>query len=289
MKHFFKLISSLVTLTVILSAGAGLPTQAESAALSSSARLHAVLGPTLLGHKLRMKATALKVEMVRSDDTNVPAEFQVALYENVIQQLQNKLSQVRVYRDGDRNAADIPDLVVLHSSVRTFTRGSEEKRQVTRATSETVITVHCQFTDTQGRVLVERDIQGKVRSSGANLKATNELAKKAATLAHDEFSAGGITQPRTVISRNGDTPQMAFRFSHACGPALSGAPLVQSVRRITRLPLETQRMNSDPDVDQMTLPLALEAGAGVFVAGSSTFRENEEVAASMHQLRGVLA
>ena len=129
--------------------------------------------------------------MIRSDEIKLPAEFQVALYENLIQQLEKKGRSVswHVYRDGDRNAANRTDLVVLRSTVRGFKQGSEEKRQVTTVAGATSITVHCQFIDNQGKVLLERDINGKVRFFGANLKATYDFAKKAATFAHQNLAA----------------------------------------------------------------------------------------------------
>lgn len=187
MKKFLRPATCLVMFTAILSA--------EPATLSSSAHFPGspVLGPTLLGHSSKIKASAIRVEMIQSEDTKLPAEFQVALYENVIRQLQKKVSGLHIYRDGDHNAANIPDLVVLRSTVRSFTEGSEEKRQVTTVAGATSITVHCQFTDTQGKVLLERDIKGKVRFFGANLKATDDFAKKAAALAHNSFDTAGNT------------------------------------------------------------------------------------------------
>jgi hypothetical protein len=136
----------------------------------------------------KIKASAVRVEMIQSDEIKLPAEFQVALYENLIQQLQKKGSW-HVYRDGDRNAANLTDLVVLRSKVSGFKEGSEKKRQVTTVAGATSITVHCQFTDSQGKVLLEGDINGKVRFFGGNLKATYDFAKKAATFAHDNLSA----------------------------------------------------------------------------------------------------
>src|SRR5467141_4210632 len=71
----------------------------------------------------KIKAAALQVEMIQSDEIKLPAEFQVALYENLIRQLEeNGFS--RVYHDGDRNAASVADLVVLVSTVR----GLKERR-----------------------------------------------------------------------------------------------------------------------------------------------------------------
>jgi hypothetical protein len=137
---------------------------------------------------VKIKASSISVAMIQSEEIKLPAEFQVALYEYLIQQLQKKGGFEHVYREGDRNAANAPDLVVLHSTVRGFKQGSERVRQVTTVAGATSIDIHCQFTDKDGKSLLERDIQGKVRFFGANLRATYNFAKKAAQVAHDNFS-----------------------------------------------------------------------------------------------------
>jgi len=139
----------------------------------------------------KIRASALKVEMIQSGEIKLPAEFQVGLYENLMQQLGKKASFMHVYRDGDRNAANVPDLVVFHSTVRGFKQGSEETRQVATVAGATSITIHCQFTDNQGRVVLEQDVNGKVRLFGDNLKATYDFAKKAAGVVSENFSAVG--------------------------------------------------------------------------------------------------
>ena len=135
----------------------------------------------------KIKASAIRVEMIQSDEISLPAEFQVALYENLIQQLEKKNSW-HVYREGDQSSNEVAGLVVLHSTVRGFKQGDERKRQVTTVAGATSITVHCQFTDREGKVLLERDIKGRVRLFGGNLRATNDFAKKAAALARQSLS-----------------------------------------------------------------------------------------------------
>ena len=44
--------------------------------------------------------------MIPADGITLPTEFQVSLYENLINQLQKKGVFPRVYRDGDRNAGN---------------------------------------------------------------------------------------------------------------------------------------------------------------------------------------
>jgi hypothetical protein len=137
----------------------------------------------------KIKAAAIQVEMIQSDEIKLPAEFQVALYENLLRQLEKQGGFQHVFRDGDRNAASAADLVILHSTVRGFKAGSERARQVTTVAGATSITIHCQFTSPDGKSLIERDVNGKVRFFGGNLRATYDFAKKAARLAHENFTS----------------------------------------------------------------------------------------------------
>ncbi len=137
----------------------------------------------------KIKASAIQVEMIQSDEIKLPAEFQIALYENLVRQIEKQGTFQYVYRDGDRTAASAPDLVVLHSTVRGFKAGSERARQVTTVAGATSITVHCQFTSPDAKPLLARDVKGKVRFFGGNLKATYDFAKKAAHAANENFSS----------------------------------------------------------------------------------------------------
>ena len=137
----------------------------------------------------KSNASAIRVMMIQSDEIKLPAEFQVSLYENLIQQLQKKGGIQHVYREGDRNSADAPNLIVLHSTVRGFKKGSEMARQVTTIAGATSISVHCEFANKDGQLLLARDIKGNVRFFGGNLKATYDFAKKTAGVAHKSFSS----------------------------------------------------------------------------------------------------
>jgi hypothetical protein len=156
------------------------------------ASLAAFAGSTLMAQEKppvkKMKAAAIKVTMAQSDEIKLPAEFQVALYEDLIRQLQKKGGFTHIYREGDRNADNAPDLVVLRGTVRGFKEGSEKLRQVTTVAGATSISVHCEFTDKDGKVLLEQDIKGDVKFFGANLRATFDFAKKATLIAHENFS-----------------------------------------------------------------------------------------------------
>ena len=134
------------------------------------------------------KVRGIQVATIQSDEISVPAEFRVALYENLVRQLE-KQGFEHVYRDGDRRAADAADLVVLHSTVRGFKAGSARARHVTTVAGATSVTIHCEFKNADGKLLLEKDVNGKVRFFGGNLRATYDFAKKTARVAHDNFNS----------------------------------------------------------------------------------------------------
>lgn len=143
----------------------------------------------LSAQPVKTKSSAIQVEMIRSDEIKLPAEFQISLYENLVRQLEKQGGFAHVYRDGDRRAAEAPDLVVLHGTVRGFKQGSERARHVTTVAGATSITIHCEFKNTDGKLLLERDVNGKVWFFGGNLRATYDFAKKTARVAHDNFNS----------------------------------------------------------------------------------------------------
>ena len=138
----------------------------------------------------KMKASAVEVKMIPSDELTLPTEFQISLYENLVEQLQKKAVFTRVYRDGDRNAVTAADLITLECTVVKFKKGNETLRQLTTVAGATSMTLRCEFTDKDGKSLLVRDITGKVLFFGGSLKATYDFAKKAAKVADENFSSG---------------------------------------------------------------------------------------------------
>jgi hypothetical protein len=132
-------------------------------------------------------ASAIQILMVQSDEVKLPVEFQLALYENLIDQVQKTNKFQHVYRDGDTAVANAAGLVILHSNVYGFRKGSEGKRQVTTVAGATQIKVHCLFTDQAGKSELAQDVTGNVRFLGGNLRATLDFAKKVAKIAVTNF------------------------------------------------------------------------------------------------------
>jgi len=134
-------------------------------------------------------ASAIQVMAIQSKEVKLPAQFEMALYENLIEQIERSKRFQHVYRDGDETAAGAPDLVTLSSTVWGFQEGSAMKRQVTTVSGKTSIKVNVQVADRQGKVLVNRDVEGKVRFLGENLRATYDFGKKVVAALDENFVA----------------------------------------------------------------------------------------------------
>ena len=133
------------------------------------------------------KFSAIQVLQIQSEDVKLPAEFQMALYENVIEQVDKTKRFQHVYRDGDTGAMSAPDLVTLHCTVTGFTHGSAMARQVTTVAGATTIAVRMQFTDKDGKRLFENDAKGRVIFFGENLRATYDFGKKVGAVVRENF------------------------------------------------------------------------------------------------------
>jgi hypothetical protein len=138
--------------------------------------------------KQKLTASAIQLErIVPPEDLLIPEDTRVSMYENVILQLIKTKKFQHVYRSGDRTAADAPDLVVLNLIPEAFKPGSQKEREVITIAGATSIKVKVQFTSREEKVLLEKDVVGKVRFYGENLRATYDLAKKVAALVNESF------------------------------------------------------------------------------------------------------
>lgn len=136
----------------------------------------------------KLTASAIQLErIIPPEDLLIPEDTRVSMYENMILQLIKTKKFQHVYRSGDRAAVDEPDLVVLRLVPEAFKPGSQKEREVTTVAGATSIKVKVQFTSREGKVLLEKEVEGKVRFYGENLRATYDLAKKVATVVNESF------------------------------------------------------------------------------------------------------
>jgi hypothetical protein len=174
---------SLAVLVVVTGAGlfgvrhllaqASSPGQISSASTSPSAK--------------KLGTSDLQIEPVENGDVKLPPEFRVAVYEHLLAEVSKSGKFQHVYRSGDRAAADAPDLVTLRMKVKGFKQGSERTRDATTVAGATSVDLEVRVTGRDGTVLVDRDVEGKVRFFGGNLRATFDVSKKVAEILRRSF------------------------------------------------------------------------------------------------------
>jgi len=126
------------------------------------------------------KQWSVQVDKVDAADVNIESAFQIAIYENLLEELGKTTQFKQVFRDGDRDAGAAPDLLILKIAVQKYSPGSETRRAVTTVSGATKINVRSQLCTRDGRVVLERVVNGNVRFFGSNLRATHNLARNVA-------------------------------------------------------------------------------------------------------------
>src|SRR5271166_2575271 len=110
-----------------LSRGASL--QAVTAAIAIG--LSALTVPGLAGvNRTGAAQWSVVVNQVDPGALSIGPEFKVAIYENLLHELVKNKQFSAVLRSGDRSANDAPTLLILKTTVESYTPGSEKKRAV---------------------------------------------------------------------------------------------------------------------------------------------------------------
>lgn len=123
---------------------------------------------------------SLQVERIDSGHLDLAHSFQVAIYENLLEELNKSKRFKQVFREGDSRASELPTLLILKTTVVKYTRGSETQRAVTTVSGATKLTVRSQLVTREGGIVLERTVNGNVRFFGSNLRATHNLARNIA-------------------------------------------------------------------------------------------------------------
>jgi hypothetical protein len=142
---------------------------------------------------------SVQVDQVDPGNLDLAYSFQIAIYENLVEELKKTKQFPQVFRDGDLKASEVPDLLVLKTTVEKYTPGSETQRAVTTVSGATKLTVRSQLLTREGKVVLERTVNGDVRFFGSNLRATQNLARNIAkTIKQSQVSGSG--QPTAMLT-----------------------------------------------------------------------------------------
>jgi len=132
------------------------------------------------GNRTSATRWSVQVDKVDPGSVGVAYSFQIAIYENLVEELSKGKQFQLVFRDGDLKASDVPNLLVLKTTVEKYTPGSETRRAVTTVSGATKLTVRSQLVTREGKVVLERTVNGGVRFFGSNMRATHNLARNIA-------------------------------------------------------------------------------------------------------------
>jgi hypothetical protein len=138
---------------------------------------------------------SVQVDKVDAGNVNIEPAFRVAIYESLLDELIKTKEFKQVLRDGDRTAKDLQDLVILKSTVESYTPGSETRRAVTTVSGATKLRVRSQLCTREGQVVLERVSNGNVRFFGGNLRATHNLAHNMA----DAIKKSTLPEPTSPV------------------------------------------------------------------------------------------
>jgi hypothetical protein len=142
---------------------------------------------------------SVQVDQVDPGNLDLAYSFQIAIYENLVDELNKTKQFQQVFRDGDLRAGALPNLLVLKTTVEKYTPGSETRRAVTTVSGATKLTVRSQLLTREGNVVFERTVNGDVRFFGSNLRATHNLARNIVkTIKQSYFSGSG--QPTVTLT-----------------------------------------------------------------------------------------
>jgi hypothetical protein len=127
-------------------------------------------------------ADTIRVEPITSADVELPAEYRVLLYEQLVTQLRATVDVANVYRMGDTKAPCAAKTMQL--SVTAFKKGNEAVRTSTGPVGHfvggTSVKFHVALTNTSGSVLFEKSMKESKRGDGDSLGVTRDLAKSIA-------------------------------------------------------------------------------------------------------------
>ncbi len=158
-------------------------------------------------------------------DVSLDPSFGAAIYENLLQELAKTKQFKQVFRSGDRNANDLPGLLILKTTVQKYTPGSETRRAVTTVSGATKLNVRIQLSTREGHIVVEQFVEGDVRFIGNNLRTTHKLAHNVAvTLKRSTLPESAILAPEREtgkMSKYQVGTITAVRSHQAAAPATS--------------------------------------------------------------------
>ena len=143
----------------------------------------------------KLSSAHIQIEPPEAGTVDIPAEFLFTGYERLIERVRHDGEFQKVFRSGDRDANDMPDLVVLRTKVSRFKEGNQLLRELLDLFGWTSLDVTATIEGREGNVFLSQNVSGRVHFFGENLGVTNDLAKHIAKLLREKFQPTPATAP----------------------------------------------------------------------------------------------
>jgi len=121
---------------------------------------------------------AIQIEPIVPGNVQIPDEFRMAIYENLIEKLSKSSIFPHAYRSGDHRAEQFDDLLTLRTTIDKFNQGNQMERRLTGVLGATKIKVHAKIYNRASEEVHAVSVEGKVRIFGENIGATSDVAKR---------------------------------------------------------------------------------------------------------------
>jgi len=134
--------------------------------------------PILAANRNHTSVPAIQIEPIVPRNVQIPDEFRMAIYENLIERLTKASIFPHVYRSGDHRAEQLDDLLTLRTTIDKFNQGNQMERRLTGVLGATKIKVHATIYNRASEQVQAVSVEGKVRIFGENLGVTSDVSKR---------------------------------------------------------------------------------------------------------------
>jgi hypothetical protein len=137
---------------------------------------------------------SVQVDEVDLGGVSLDPSFGTTIYENLLEELTKTKQFKQILRSGDRNADDVPGLLILKITVQQYTPVSETRRAANTVSGTTKLTFRVQLYTREGHLVLEQVVEGDVRRIGDNLRSAHNLAHNVAI----SLKRSRLSEPSTV-------------------------------------------------------------------------------------------
>src|ERR1041385_2640808 len=114
---------AVLTAALLLSIGGSALAQTKAAAKTAAKK------------PVKPVAWAIEIEPVSAKDGQLPADFAMAIYERLVDDIAKSNKFQQVFRSGDRRATDVPNLLILTTTLEKFEHGSRSEEHTSELQS----------------------------------------------------------------------------------------------------------------------------------------------------------